>query len=88
MSESKIQQRSSDSAQELGDETFMSATELRNYMVETVVAKASKDAAKGAKEEAKASKDATKDTAKSASDSAKDTAKSTSDAAESPSCAW
>jgi hypothetical protein len=43
MSQSKIQQRSSDSAQELGDETFMSATELRNYMVQTVMAKASKD---------------------------------------------
>ena len=43
MSQSKIQQRSSDSSQELGDETFMSATELRNYMVETVMAKASKD---------------------------------------------
>ena len=35
MSQSKIEQRSSDSAQELGDETFMSATELRNYMTET-----------------------------------------------------
>ncbi|MDO8981710.1 MAG: hypothetical protein Q7V17_21040 [Afipia sp.] len=43
MSQSNIQQRSSDSAQDLGDETFMSATELRNYMVETVMAKASKD---------------------------------------------
>ena len=42
MSQSEIQQRSSDSAQELGDETFMSATELRNYMVETVMAKTSK----------------------------------------------
>ena len=44
MSQSNIQQRSSDSTQELGDETFMSATELRNYMVETVMAKASKAA--------------------------------------------
>ena len=44
MSQSNIQQRSSDSTQELGDETFMSATELRNYMVETEMAKASKDA--------------------------------------------
>jgi hypothetical protein len=43
MSQSNIQQRSSASAQELGDETFMSASELRNYMVETVMAKASKD---------------------------------------------
>ena len=44
MSKSKLQQRSSASAQDLGDETFMSATELRNYMVETVMAKASKGA--------------------------------------------
>ena len=44
MSQSKIEQRSSDSAQELGDETFMSATELRDYMMETVRAKASKGA--------------------------------------------
>ena len=43
MSQPMIEQRSSDSAQELGDETFMSATELRNYMVETVMAKALKD---------------------------------------------
>ena len=43
MSQSKIQQRSSDSAQELGDETFMSATELSNYMKQTEMAKASKD---------------------------------------------
>src|ERR1700675_2446863 len=43
MSQSTIQQRSSDSAQELGDETFMSATELRNYMKQTEMAKASKD---------------------------------------------
>ena len=47
MSQSNIQQRSSDSTQELGDETFMSATELRNYMVETEMAKASKDAGSG-----------------------------------------
>jgi len=53
MSESKIQQRSSDSAQELGDETFMSASELRNYMVETVMAKASKDAGSGRAEKAR-----------------------------------
>jgi hypothetical protein len=44
MSQSEIiQQGSSDSAQELGDETFMSATELRNYMKQTEMAKASKD---------------------------------------------
>jgi hypothetical protein len=53
MSQSKIQQRSSDSAQELGDETFMSATELRNYMVETATAKASKDAGSGRAERAR-----------------------------------
>ena len=53
MSQSKIQQRSSDSAQELGDETFMSATELRNYMVETATAKASKDAGSGRAEKAR-----------------------------------
>ena len=44
MSQSEIQQRSSDSAQELGDETFMSATKLRNYVMQTEMAKASKDA--------------------------------------------
>jgi hypothetical protein len=44
MSQSEIQQRSSDSAQELGDETFMSATELRNYVKQTEMAKASKGA--------------------------------------------
>src|SRR3954471_7547047 len=44
MSGSKIQQRSSDSASELGDETFMSATELSNYMAETMKERASKDA--------------------------------------------
>ena len=43
MSQSTIQQRSSDSAQELGDETFMSAAELRNYVMQTEMAKASKD---------------------------------------------
>jgi hypothetical protein len=48
MSQSNIQQRSSDSAQKLGDETFMSASELRNYMVETVMAKKSKDSGSGA----------------------------------------
>jgi hypothetical protein len=44
MSQSKIEQRSSDSAQELGDETFMSADELRNYVKQTEMATASKDA--------------------------------------------
>ena len=53
MSQSKIQQRSSDSARELGDETFMSATELRHYMVETVMAKAPKDAGSGQAEKAR-----------------------------------
>jgi hypothetical protein len=53
MSQSKIQQGSSDSAQELGDESFMSATELRNYMVETVMAKASKEAGSGQAEKAR-----------------------------------
>jgi hypothetical protein len=53
MSQSKIEQRSSDSAQELGDESFMSASELRNYMVETVMAKASKDAGSGRAEKAR-----------------------------------
>lgn len=48
MSQSNIQQRSSASAQELGDETFMSASELRNYMVETMMAKASKDSGSNA----------------------------------------
>lgn len=43
MSQSKIQQRSSDSANELGDETFMSATELRNYVMQTEMAKASRE---------------------------------------------
>src|SRR5258705_10224951 len=53
MSQSKIQPRNSDSAQELGDETFMSATELRNYMVETEMAKASKDAGSGRADKAR-----------------------------------
>jgi hypothetical protein len=53
MSQSTIPQRSSDSAQELGDETFMSAAELRNYMVETVMAKTSKDAGSGRAEKAR-----------------------------------
>jgi hypothetical protein len=48
MSQSSIQQRSSDSAQRLGDETFMSASELRNYMAETVMAKTSKDSGSNA----------------------------------------
>ncbi len=53
MSQSKIEQRSSDSAQELGDESFMSATELRNYMTETMMAKASKDSGSGRAEKAR-----------------------------------
>jgi hypothetical protein len=53
MSQSAIQQRSSDSAQELGDETFMSATELRDYMKQTEMAKASKDAGAGRAEQAR-----------------------------------
>ena len=53
MSQSKIQQGSSDTAQELGDETFMSATELRNYMTETMMAKASKDAGSGRADKAR-----------------------------------
>ena len=44
MSQSEIQQRSSDSAQQLGDETFMSATELRDYVMQTEMVKASKSA--------------------------------------------
>lgn len=55
MSQAEIQQRSSDSAQELGDESFMSATELRNYVMQTEMAKASKyagsDTAEKAREE-------------------------------------
>lgn len=43
MSQSKIERRSSDSAQELGDESFMSAAELRNYVKQTEMAKALKD---------------------------------------------
>lgn len=43
MTQSSIQKGSSDSAQELGDESFMSATELRNYVMQTEKAKASKD---------------------------------------------
>jgi hypothetical protein len=53
MSQSTIQQGSSDSAQELGDETFMSASELRNYMVETVAAKTSKEAGSDRAEKAR-----------------------------------
>jgi hypothetical protein len=53
MSQSEIQQRSSDSAQDLGDETFMSATELRNYVKQTEMAKASKDAGSGQAEKAR-----------------------------------
>lgn len=43
MSQATIQQGSSASAQELGDETFISAAELRNYVKQTEMAKASKD---------------------------------------------
>jgi hypothetical protein len=43
MSQSTIHQGSSDSAKELGDESFMSATELRNYVMQTEMARASKD---------------------------------------------
>jgi hypothetical protein len=53
MSHSTIEKRSSESAQDLGDETFMSATELRNYMMETMMAKASKDAGLGRAEKAR-----------------------------------
>src|SRR3979411_2249388 len=53
MSQSEIQQRSSDSAQELGDETFMSATELRNYVKQTEMAKASKDTGSGLADKAR-----------------------------------
>jgi hypothetical protein len=53
MSQSTIQQRSSDSAQELGDETFMSATELRKYVMQTEMAKASKDAGLGRADKAR-----------------------------------
>ena len=55
MSQSTIQRGSSDSAQELGDESFMSATELRNYVMQTEMAKVSKyagaDTAEKAREE-------------------------------------
>ena len=54
MSQSTIQQRSSDSTQDLGDESFMSATELRNYVMQTEMAKASKDAGSGLAEKARA----------------------------------
>ena len=53
MSRSEIQQGSSDSAQELGDETFMSAAELRNYVTQTEMAKASKDVGSGLAEKAR-----------------------------------
>ena len=53
MSQANIQKGSSTSAEDLGDESFMSATELRNYMVETVMAKASKDAGSGRAEKAR-----------------------------------
>jgi hypothetical protein len=42
MSRSTIEQGTSESAQELGDESFMSAAELRNYVTQTEMAKASK----------------------------------------------
>jgi hypothetical protein len=54
MSQSKIQQRSSDSTQDLGDESFMSAAELRNYVIQTEMAKASKNAGSGLAEKARA----------------------------------
>jgi hypothetical protein len=44
MSQATIQQGSSASAQDLGDETFISAAELRNYVMQTEMAKASKGA--------------------------------------------
>jgi hypothetical protein len=53
MSQAEIQQGSSDSAQTLGDESFMSATELRNYVVQTEMAKASKQAGSDAAEKAR-----------------------------------
>src|SRR5712664_3197313 len=53
MSESTIQRRGSDSAQQLGDETFMSAAELRNYVMQTEMAKASKDVGSGRAEKAR-----------------------------------
>ncbi|SDT14810.1 hypothetical protein [Bradyrhizobium canariense] len=43
MSQSRIEHGSSDSARELGDETFMSAAELRNYVKQTEMARALKD---------------------------------------------
>ena len=54
MSQSTIQQGSSDSAQELGDESFMSAAELRNYVTQTEMAKASKDVGSDLAEKARA----------------------------------
>ena len=54
MSRSTIQQGSSDSAQELGDESFMSAAELRNYVTQTEMAKASKDVGSDLAEKARA----------------------------------
>ena len=54
MSRSMIQHGSSDSAQELGDESFMSAAELRNYVTQTEMAKASKDVGSGLAEKARA----------------------------------
>ena len=54
MSRSTIQQGSSESAQELGDESFMSAAELRNYVTQTEMAKASKDVGSDLAEKARA----------------------------------
>lgn len=54
MSRSTIEQRSSESARELGDESFMSAAELRDYVTQTEIAKASKIAGAGQAEKARA----------------------------------
>jgi hypothetical protein len=54
MSQSTIHQGSSDSAKELGDESFMAATELRNYVMQTEVAKASKGSGSSLAEKARA----------------------------------
>src|SRR3954452_13302979 len=54
MSQATIQRGSSESAQELGDESFMSASELRNYVIQTEMAKASKNAGSGLAEKARA----------------------------------
>jgi hypothetical protein len=54
MSRSTIEQGNSESARELGDESFMSAAELRNYVTKTEMAKASKDAGPDQAEKARA----------------------------------